>query len=311
MTRARKGSLSISFASGFVQDRNVVRVIASIDVLRGHDEPDCWLLMKWVRAEDQWLHFSLEWSATRLWVVEQPDLLVLATGPEGRVALLTRTGNSEEIIDSSREGPRARGPIRDLRGIGKHLYACGMGRQVYRRDRPGKWVRADRGTVLPTGSATVAGFNAMDGLSEQDLYAVGYGGEVWRCVKGKWRQLDSPTKVMLNRVRVVKKDLVYACGQRGVLLRGTGDSFETIAHGATRDALWGMEWFKGRLYVSSDDAIYQLTGRTSLQALKLGKIATCGHLHANDGVLVSFGSKHLARSEDGERWQDFTPAIRK
>lgn len=302
-----KGKQSeLSFAAGFVQSREVVRVIASIDALREQGEPDSWL-MKWVRAEKKWLHFDLEWTATRLWVVEKPEPMVFATGPEGRVVILTLTGSSEEMIDASGQGPGARGHIRDLRGIGEHLYACGMGRQVYRRTGPGKWVRADKGTVLPAGTTTVAGFNAMDGRSEEDIYAVGFGGEIWRCTQGKWRQLDSPTRLMLNHVRVVNEDRVYACGQNGVLLRGSGDDFEIVAHDATRDAWWGMEWFKGKLYVSSEDTVYVLHDDKTLRPLDMGKIATCGHLHANDGILCSFGTKNVAWTEDARRWHDVTP----
>lgn len=89
---------------------------------------------------------------------------LFATGPSGEVYIGTLENNREEIIDDSNQGPRGRGPIRDLRLVGGYLYACGMSRQVYRREAPGTWVRRDEGVVLPLGSTSIAGFNSIEGL---------------------------------------------------------------------------------------------------------------------------------------------------
>ena len=235
----RKSEEILSFGAGFVQSRDAARVIGRVDEIADAGEDDCWL-MKWTQEEGKWAQFDLEWSATRLWIFLKPEPQLFATGPEGRVCILTPEGSTEEIIDSSDEGPTGRGPIRDLRGIGKSLFACGMGRQVYRRAGKDRWVRADNGTLVAPGKIVLAGFNSMDGLDESDFYAVGFEGEIWRRVNEKWRQLESPTNVILHQVRVVKKNLVYACGQKGVLLVGKGDEWTEIKHTATEDDLWGI-----------------------------------------------------------------------
>jgi len=155
----------------------------------------------------------------------------------------------------------------------------------------------------------VAGFNSIDGLSEDDFYAVGFGGEIWRCLKGRWRQIESPTNVVLHRVRVVPDDLAYACGQEGVLLRGRGDEWEQIDHGATEDNLWDLEWYGDRLYLAHDDGLFTLKGANSLEAVKFGirGTITCRHLHANDGVLLSSGPKNVVWTSDGKKWEEITP----
>lgn len=300
------GDTPLSFLSGFVQSREIGRVIAQIDELTDQGSTQCWL-MRWTRNDQKWARFVLEWSATRLWMELGHETLLFAVGPEGRVAVGTTSGITEELIDPSAEGPASRGHIRDLRGIGKTLYACGMGRQVYRRDGPGRWARQDQGAVVPPDRAAVTGFNSIDGLSEDDIYAVGYGGEIWRRLDERWQQIESPTNVILHRVRVIKKKLAYAAGQRGVLLRGSGNSWQAIKQETTEDNLWGMEWFKGSLYLSSEDAIYRLNDRDELDVMDTPGIDTCGHLHANDGVMWSFGTKNVAWTEDAVTWNDVTP----
>jgi hypothetical protein len=182
-----------------------------------------------------------------------------------------------------------------------------MARQVYRREGPENWCRRDEGAVLPIGAIEVAGFNSIDGVCEHDIYAVGFGGEIWRCVYRRWYQVKSPTRAILNCVRVVRKELIYAAGHKGVLLRGNGDGWEQVVQKETTDDLWGMEWFNETLYVCSDKAIYCVNEDGEFKAIELGHIKTSGHLHANDGVMWSFGGKHVAWTENGLDWNDATP----
>lgn len=305
---SKKGPTPYTFKPGFVQDRDTARVIAQNDAIADAGEPDSKAL-KWVRQTDAWATFGVEWMAIRMWVVTKPKLEVFVLGDGGEICVADLQGIKEEHIDESDEGPINRGPMRELRWIGDHLYAAGMARQVYRREAPRRWTRRDTGTVLPLGTVAVAGFNALDGLSESDFFGVGFNGEIWRCVKGKWRQLESPTNVVLTRVRVVGPEEMYACGQQGVLLRGTGDTWTPIEHEETEDDLWGMEWYDDALYVASDEDLYRLGPGDTLDRvdMKLGKRRTCSHLHANDGVMWSFGPKHLSWTEDAKTWHDATP----
>jgi len=303
---AKKSPTPYSFGPCYVQNRATMRVIAQIDELVDAGETAS-RVMKWVSGS--WSQFSLEWSAVRVCQVAAPPQF-FALGPDGEILVGSPNGApQEETLDETIEGPQGRGPLRDLRLIGDHPYAVGMSRQVYRREGAGIWRHRDEGTVLPLGSKIVAGFNSIDGLSEDDFYAVGFGGEIWRCLKGRWRQIESPTNVVLHRVRVVPDDLAYACGQEGVLLRGRGDEWEQIDHGATEDNLWDLEWYGDRLYLAHDDGLFTLKGANSLEAVKFGirGTITCRHLHANDGVLLSSGPKNVVWTSDGKKWEEITP----
>ena len=303
----KKASEFYSFVSGYVQDSETLRIIAQLDDLIETGEPNS-TLMKWVRSENKWYSFDFDWFATSLSVVLTPELQVFAAGPDGRVMVGTIHGEQQEKIDPSEDGPDVHGDIRDLRIIGKHLYLVGMGRQVYRRES-GKWVRRDAGVLQTPDLDEVKGFNAIDGLSEDDIYAVGWDGEIWHLKKGTWRQIESPTNVILNGVRVIKKNLAFACGQNGILLRGYGDTWDVVEQDGTDDQIWDLEWFKDTLYLATDDAIYQLLPDDTLEPvdMRLGDEVTCGSLHAKDGVLLSVGTKHVCFTEDGVNWQDADP----
>jgi hypothetical protein len=299
-----------SFGAGWVRDRNKTRVLGSLDELARKGSL-LTALLTWVGPwPGKWLSVEIDWLTNR---VVDDDREIFVMGPTGRVSHHFPGDRPnprppvEEEIDAV-DGVMRSGDFMDMRLIGEHLYACGMARQVYRREGA-KWVRADQGTVLPPGSRDVVGFTSIDGLSEQDFYAVGFEGEVWRCFRGAWTQTDSVTNVVLQSVRVVSKDRVYACGQNGVLLRGTGNRWKVLdTQPIDEDELWSMQVFKGDLYLASETAIYKLDKDEVPRAVdtKLGKKLTHRHLHAADGVMWSFGVKDLLLTEDGKTWRDVT-----
>ena len=184
-----------------------------------------------------------------------------------------------------------------------------MGRQVFRREGADNWTRQDQGVVLPRGEIQLCGFNSIDGLSEDAIYAVGFNGEIWLRSHSKWQQQDSPTNLVLHKVKVVREDLIFASGQMGTLLRSDGNHWETIEHDAITDDLWGMEWFQGELYLACDSGLFKLDSKDQLVEvdMQLSPKPTCRHLHANDGVLWSCGPKHVTWTEDGQTWSDVTP----
>ncbi|KLI99289.1 hypothetical protein [Luteimonas sp. FCS-9] len=296
-----------SFLGGCVQSRDVLRTIAQIDQLTA--QGSTWSnLFKRDQAQGRWFSFKLEWTATRICTLVQPELTVLATGPDGIVSASIIAGATEETIDATDNGPSRRGPIRDLRVIDGVPYAVGMGRQVYRREAPDQWTRQDDGVVLPRGVIELCGFNAIDGIGERDLHAVGFNGELWQRTDGTWRRHDSPTPRVLHAVAAVREDLAYASGQLGTLLRYDGDRWRAIEHGTDLDDLWGLAWFRGTLYAACDQGLFRLEGdRLAKVDMGLPHAPTCRHLSVGDGVLLSCGPKHIVWTDDGEAWHDITP----
>lgn len=296
-----------SYSAGFVQNRDVARVIGQFDmVMEGGGGAS--LALKWIRTKNDWTRATVDFTAIRIWAYEKPEVKVFLVSPEGEVLAATAKGEEQEQIAPGQEGPERYGEIMDMRHIGKHLYVCGMGRQVYRREGKGRWEHRDQGVLNAPSTKSVNGFTSIDGLSEDDFYAVGFGGEIFQCKKGKWRQIDSPTNLVLNKVRAVNPELVFACGQKGVLLKGADTRWQALKHNGPKDEFFDLEWYGDRLYVAAADALYRLEAKDRLVPVDTGLTdGTYGHLHANDGVLWSFGTKHILYTEDGVTWHDATP----
>lgn len=260
------------------------------------------LIVDWTRSDGATLRQS-DYPLVRLASVNIYEGHIFLAGRLGNVIHIEKGQYSEEVI----EGPHEHGFIRDLREIGGHLYAVGMGRQVYRRLSSGQRVNCDdRLLHFSSDVLDIRGLNSIDGLSYDDIYAVGFGGEIWHCVCGTWREVSSPTNVILERVHTVRTDLVYAAGQSGVLLRGHQEIWEPIEQTATSGDFWGMAWFQNRLYLSNNDGIFVLTDQDELVPLDIGLPGerTFGQLHSNRGALWSFGTQHCSWTENGKTWHD-------
>ncbi len=293
------------YKSGFALGPGRCRVLAQSADLAAEDIAAT-LVLTW---DDRRIvgGLRLAWIATRL-AAAPGDGEVYIAGPGGVVATWHGDRLDHEVIDGSDDGPPGHGEIRDLRWVGKALYAAGMNRQVYRRVPGEPWRRHDAACLGDPKELEVFGFNAIDGVTEDDLYAVGFAGEIWHCRDGKWRAADSPTNVILHRVRAAGPREIYAAGQMGVVLRGHDDVWDFLEHDLTEDDLWGMEWFQGRLYLASKSGLFRVDGDTLEKVdTGLGAGRTYAHLHSGGGALWSFGPLHLAWTTDGEHWHDVVP----
>jgi len=94
--------------------------------------------------------------------------LVLGEGDqiEGRIAAAKTDGRTQ--------------PFRGVRDIAGKAYAVGMGGQVYRRDNLQTWTRL--GNSLPH----AIDLEAIHGFNEEEIYAVGWKGALWRFDGTDW-----------------------------------------------------------------------------------------------------------------------------
>ncbi|NVB82335.1 MAG: hypothetical protein HOV81_28405 [Kofleriaceae bacterium] len=191
--------------------------------------------------------------------------------------------------------------IRNAREIGGHVYACGMKRQVYKRSGEKKWVAIN----APAAGATEKfGFEAIHGFSDKEIYAAGWGGEIWQYDGKRWTSRTSGVEHTLTAVCCAGDDEVYVAGVHGTLLRGRNDTWQSIPTTTTAD-LWDLCWFQDRLYVATMTGLFVLDGK-KLVPVKFGKEkpATCYSLSTSEGVLWSVGLGDVA-SFDGKKWQTY------
>lgn len=240
------------------------------------------------------------WPTASMTVSLYPLQQMLAISPYGDVRLLGSGQQSEEKISTPEGNPIDRGHLRQVRTIGQRTFAVGMGRQVYRRDGADHWTCLDQ-TIRPAIGET-KGFESIDGFDENDLYAVGWDGEIWHCNGQQWSQKESPTNLLLTRVLCAGDGQVYASGRRGLLIVGRSDAWQPIEQEDVTSDIWDLAWYDGKLYLSTMRGLYTLQGG-SLVEVDFGDDtpATCYHLSVADGVMWSFGAKDIM-AFDGNTW---------
>lgn len=234
------------------------------------------------------------WDATALAVARKPEEKVVLVGEDGEVLTYVGGKSKEEAITPTPV------MIRNAREIDGEVYACGMKRQVFRRTGEKRWVDM---SAPRAGDTEKFGFEAIDGYSAGDIYAAGWGGEIWRFDGKAWSDCGSPTNVILTAVCCAGDGVVYAAGQGGVLVRGRQDSWEVVPwEGEVGEDLWDLCWYRDKLYVATMNSLYTLDGN-ALDGVDFSEAGamTCYSLSQAEGVLWSVGKSDVA-SFDGTAW---------
>jgi hypothetical protein len=305
--KVTKSSLNWLLGRSIVMDNEDLYVLTFTS--SEDDEPVPVTQVLWI-SNERISNFMIPWEAKDLGFSKFPEPHFVFVGPRGEVMVYTQSGHAEEFIDQSIQGPIGLGAIREVRRIDSHFYVVGMGRQVYIREtgagplENANWKRKDLGVVVASPNNEILGFNSIDGFSENDIYAVGWQGEIWHSDGEHWIQLSSPTNVKLEKVICGEDGYVYAVGQSGTLLKGNMENWEVVNHDVTADQFWGAAWYRSRLWLSTSKALYSLLEGNLLEEVdfKLGESISCNHLAASSEVLWSIGPNHLVKTNDGISW---------
>lgn len=288
---------SYSFISGAIRDVDIGYFVMSYDAAADSKIP----LSNFIQWEpDGWADCDQgAWHTAGLAITAHPLEQMIAVSEFGKVWLVGSGDEHEEEIVVANSPIKDRGPLRGVRRIGENIYVAGMNRQVYRRDGVNQWSCIENG--IPR-SKEVCGFESIDGFSEQEIYAVGWDGEIWSYLNAQWRQEDSPVNTVLLDVCCGGDGFVYACGRNGVLVKGKRGAWEAVDLGEFSESLWSLAWFKGSLYASSMDAVFVL-GEDGFTPVFWGEDVpnTSYDLVAGHGMLWSVGAKDVM-SFDGEKW---------
>jgi hypothetical protein len=245
--------------------------------------------------------YVLKWNSLSCCISKEPKPQCVYLGEYGNICIQGSGEFFEETITDSNRPNLSN--FREVRCIGGYAYACGMDRQVYRRDAPGQWTCVDQDIgKLPAADEYVFGFESIHGFDQNDIYAVGWHGEIWHFDGTRWKQIDSPVNALLNRVYCAPDGQVYVCGHGGLLLRGCGEAWEIIDHQSTTEDLWDLEWFGGKLYLSSLSTLFTLeVDRLELVETGDEVASSCYHLDAADGIMWSIGAEDILQF-DGTTW---------
>ena len=145
--------------------------------------------------EGKWYAYETKpnWTAIAMAAIEERETsswVVVATSQAGMTWELRPLERQEAVYSLQVLG------VTNLATIGNAIFACGMGRIVFRRQSPGSWIELS--AAWPTPDEGVIGFTAIGGLDESLIYAVGWQGEIWTRVDGHWHANSSPTNANFN-----------------------------------------------------------------------------------------------------------------
>lgn len=239
--------------------------------------------------------FAGAWSAISMATLKPPggDRAVVAISPRGAYWEV----EPASLNEVNGEIGEAKGTLRALATVDNVIYACGMGRIVLRRNAPGKWNEIGPGKKGEDNNLVI-GFEDLAGFSADDMYAVGWLGEIWQFKKGTWQPLDSPVSANLNAVCCAPDGKVYIVGNDGVMLRGRNDLWEVLETDRT-DNLMDVAFYDNTVYVTTDFEILKLEDdfMTAEDAFADPDDLpeTCLHLLPAEGALISMGTKDLFR----------------
>lgn len=295
------GVEAVYFVDGCVIDKKYIYFASKIKSL-DHSEVDHSRLF--FLYNDEWFFHDLEWDVVSLCLKSKNNdepRKFCALSMQGDIEFQYLGGvDIERIPDAGTyEGL---GAVKQLREIGDHLYVCGDQGQVYKRIGNELWEHIDDGLLNRNISASALDLNSIDGTSDNDIYVVGFHGKIFHRDGLTWRELVSPTNAHLNRIKCVSIDEVYICGYKGVFLKGNKDGFEDLSVLGLEDNFWGVEYYRGNVYLATLKGVYVYDG-VNVEPIKTGlKPEIQGYrLDVKDGVLWSFGVDDLAYY-DGIKW---------
>jgi hypothetical protein len=287
-----------TFACGCMASLDTIYCAKQIDALAEQDKPNVGFLLF---LRDVWYKYQYKgnWTAVAMATIKPADLrTVVCVAPRGHywecITQTPKETNGKINVNFS---------IRSLAAIEHVIYACGMGRHVLKRTGPGFWDEIGPG-MNNKDEGQVVGFEDIDGFSVDDMYAVGWVGEIWRRDKGKWKRLDSPVTKNLNAVCCAPDGKVYVVGDGGVMLRGSLNTWDVLNTDSVAGLnLMDVAFFGDTVYTVTDFQIFKLQGDTLVpeDAFKEEGVvpSTCLHLLAAPDGIVSLGTKDLFRLVNG------------
>lgn len=256
-----------------------------------------------LRRQEEWRQLEINEKLISCTLSTLPDRKFVAVAENGMSTVLGGGRQISECIAMGEDSPSANGPLIEVRAVANgHAYAVGTARQAYRKEEKDNWVRLDQTSKPSSGEkrAEVC-FHSIDGFAENDIYAVGWNGEIWHYEGQSWEQKISPTNLSLFKVRCCGDGYVYACGQLGTIIKGRDDTWEVLEQEETEESLRGLAYFKGEVYISSVHFVYKISEKGLEQIDIYHNPISCLELDAIDDLMISVGAKDVFLF-DGITW---------
>jgi hypothetical protein len=298
-------SATVYFSSGTVINKQTV--IISAGFLAAPDAATSRIYLKfgtfWAAHEvprDFIVSLTFSKVHSRLFALGKNGLVKFVGEPNQPFTIETVRGRFQE---TQLQPATQRGSMSCIRAVRDGVFICGWGGQIYAL-QGGQWNEFAEGIPQQAGND----FLDLDGGSTSDMYVVGMSGTIYHHDDNKsWRRLDFPSNAHLYSVRYVSPEEVYVAGANGALFKGCKDKWDFVGNEDVKGNFWGLEKFGEELYATHANTEILRLDANGLSNVDFGLSGkpTTNKLHANDGVLWSFGSYDLLEY-DGVNWKPIT-----
>lgn len=287
-----------SFVCAAVQDGNLAYLTMVIDEFAQKRMPHG-ILMQCHGGRFQRIS-PAKWNIVSLAVLREPAPCVVALGETG-VVLVAAAGSVKQEDLGAEAAVGQLVPLRGVATFGANAYAVGMRRQAYKRTPDGVWHPIHGAMLDGPNTDAVHGFETVLAISDQEVYAAGWEGEIWRFDGKQWFRVPTPTNLIITGLALADDGRIRACGQAGLMLVGRGDAWEILESG-TQEDLWSIQNFKGRIYASGFRNVFELTDGGLKPVAEVAALTnSCYSLATNGEALWSVGPKSVLVS-DGVKW---------
>lgn len=291
---------SVYFVDGYVTSKNNVLIAAKLNSL---SESNFSRVLYY--ADGSWKHTDIFDSVCSVAYCEA-DGAVFWLGADGLVTVLKNNAISTERIQGPLiHGPLfIHGPLSKIKLIGKELFVCGYGGQIYVRTGLGSWSLAVTPALSKKYPQDSVNLEDIDGAAEDDIYCVGWDGLLMHFDGKCWTNVYLPTNKNISSIRCVAHDKAFLCGDNGIFMSGYRDQWADHTSSDYGYNFWDVECFKGKVYLTNPQQLLCWDGRTFEEVHIPTSNEICFHrLHSNDDVLWAFCVDDLFYF-DGDIWSE-------
>lgn len=314
---------TVTMMAGAAVNRDIYYFSCSFDDRR-IDEPYSRLFFYQEKTNEKWFYHDLpDWRVISTCFIPETSeraRSVAALSELGAIEIYSGTGSVFEQIPDAGLAGKGFGYLNRIRCIDGVLFACGYSGQIYRRDES-SWLHMDEGLLTEPSpypgkkriqswlARQVACIDILDinGLAQNDLYAVGADGFIAHYDGTKWTTLQCQTQACLHGIFAVSQEEVWIAGSRGTLLKGNVNTgFAAVVKRGMSADFYGVAKYDQQVFIGASDGLYRLEGTDAVVAgpsRDVG-IAAVADVEVKDGVLWALASKHLLRF-DGASWEVF------
>lgn len=285
---------SVYFVDGYVISKDDVLIAAKLNAL---SESNFSRVLYF--SNGLWKHTDIFDSVCSV-AYSKADNSVFWLGADGLVTILKDNAISTEQI----EGPLIYGPLTKIKLIGKKLFVCGYGGQLYVRSGLNNWSLIRTPAFSEKCPQDSINLEDIDGVAEDEIYVIGWKGLVLHFDGKGWTDVQVPTNQHLTSIRCVAHEKIFLCGDKGIFMSGYRTQWTDHTSSDYSFNFWDIEHFKDKIYLTNPQQLLSWDGQIFEEIHVPSSKEICfNRLHANSDVLWAFCVDDLFYF-DGDMWSE-------